>query len=189
MTHYQWYHCPAVLTPKECERLIKHAKRNYEANPAVVGHGGKSRLDTNLRRSTVRWLDFADLDLLWFFRRIERETLNANALFGLDLQHSSTEWQLTEYDGREEQKYDWHQDSSEQCKVPYERKLTLVMQLTPPDQYEGGAFELRGDAIPPGYFRNAGDLLFFRSNLWHRANEVTKGTRYSLVSWIKGPRR
>lgn len=189
MTHFQWYHCPAVLTPKECAKLIKHAKRHYDAQSASVGHGGQNRQDTSLRRSTVRWLDFADIELLWFFRRIEREIMKANAHFGMDIQHSSTEWQFTEYDGAERQHYDWHQDSSEQCKDAYERKLTLVMQLTPPDQYEGGRFELRGDPIPDAYFRNPGDLLFFRSNLFHRATEVTHGVRYSLVSWIKGPRR
>lgn len=189
MTHTQWWHCPSVLTSAECSRLLKHALKHYPARPATVGHGGSSRVDKDLRRSTVRWLDYADLDLLWFFRRIERETLNANARFGLDIQHSSTEWQLTEYDGSEKQHYDWHQDSSELCKEPYERKLTLVMQLSPPTDYEGGTFELKGDPIPPNYFRAPGDLLFFRSNLWHRANEVTKGKRFSLVSWIKGPRR
>jgi len=189
MTHFQWYHCPGILTPAECKMLLKHCNRHYESKPAVVGHGGKARIDAELRRSTVRWLDFADLDLLWFFRRIERETLKANASFGLDLQHASTEWQLTEYDSADRGLYDWHQDSSEQCKEPYERKLTLVMQLTDPKLYEGGQFELRGDAIPANYFRNPGDLLFFRSNLFHRATEVTKGTRHSLVSWIKGPRR
>ena len=189
MTHYQWFHSPGVLTPKECQMLLKHCMRKYPAQPAVVGHGGQSRQDTQLRRSTVRWLDFADLDLLWFMRRIERETLRANTKFGLDIQHASTEWQLTEYDSSDRGLYDWHEDSSPQCKDPYERKLTLVLQLTPPEQYEGGKFELRGDAIPDNYFRNPGDLLFFRSNLTHRATEVTKGKRFSLVSWIKGPRR
>lgn len=189
MTAFQWYHCPGILTPKECQKLLKHALRHYEARPAVVGHGGQARKDDALRRSTVRWLDFADLDLLWFFRRIERETLKANAHFGLDIQHASTEWQLTEYDSADRGLYGWHQDSSELCKEPYERKLTLVLQLTDPTQYEGGKFEIKGDPIPEGRFRNPGDLLFFRSNLWHQATEVTKGKRYSLVSWIKGPRR
>jgi PKHD-type hydroxylase len=188
-SHYQWYHCPAVLTPKECAKLLKHATRRYPSQPAVVGHGGKARKDDTLRRSTVRWLDFADLDLYWFFRRIERETLRANALFDLEIQHASTEWQLTEYDSADRGLYDWHQDSSELCKEPYERKLTLVLQLTDPKLYEGGKFELRGDPIPPDVFVNPGDLLFFRSNLWHRATEVTQGKRHSLVSWIKGPRR
>lgn len=189
MTHNHWLHCPAILTPKECVMLLKHCNRRYEAQTAVVGHGGQSRVDSQLRRSTVRWLDFADLDLLWFFRRIERETLKAQCAFGYDLQHASTEWQLTEYDSRDRGLYDWHQDSSETCKTAYERKLTLVMQLTEPDKYEGGQFELRGDPIPSNLFRNPGDLLFFRSNLFHRATEVTKGKRHSLVSWIKGPRR
>lgn len=189
MTRNHWYHSPAFLTLKECQMLIKHAVKNYPAKPAVVGHGGNSRVDEKLRRSTVRWLRYDDLDLFWFFRRIEGEILRANATFGFDLQHSSTEWQLTEYDSADRQLYDWHQDSSELCKDPFERKLTLVLQLTPPEKYEGGKFELKGDPLPEGHFKNAGDLLFFRSALWHRATEVTAGKRYSLVSWIKGPRR
>lgn len=189
MTHNHWYHVPAFLTPKECEKLIKYAVKTYPSKPAVVGHGGQARVDNVLRRSTVRWLDYADLELFWFFRRIERELLRAQSAFGYDLQHSSTEWQLTEYDSADRQLYDWHQDSSELCKDAYERKLTLVLQLTPPEKYQGGQFELKGDKLPDTHFKNAGDLLFFRSALWHRATEVTAGKRYSLVSWIKGPRR
>ena len=38
---------------------------------------------------------------------------------------------------------------------------------------------------PP--IQEQGSIIVFASNLWHRIAPVTKGVRYSLVSWIFGP--
>lgn len=184
-----WFHCPAVLTPKECKMVVKHAQKHYEARPATTGHGGTSAVNPTLRKSTVRWLDYADLDLLWLFRRLDAKALLANQSFGMDLQHSSVEWQFTEYDSKDLEHYGWHEDSSSRIKKPMDRKLTMIMQLTDASAYDGGKFELKGDPIPDTYFRNAGDVLFFRSALTHQAQPVTRGIRHSLVSWIHGPTR
>ena len=51
------------------------------------------------------------------------------------------------------------------------------------DDYEGGEFVMWDDTKIE---LNAGDLLMFPSNFLypHVVNEVTKGTRYSYVSWV-----
>lgn len=188
--HAHWYHCPAVITPKEARRLIKHALRHYQPQAATVGHGAVGRTDRDLRRSTVRWLDYADLNLFWLFRRLEKFALIANRdAFGYDLQPGFTEVQFTEYHAESGDHYGWHEDSSPKMKRPMERKLTLVMQLSDPGDYEGGRLELDADPVSEGLHRQPGDTLFFRSALRHRATAVTRGVRYSLVSWIHGPLR
>lgn len=183
-----WYNLPGFLTPKECQRLVKHARRYYPAEQGVVGHGASSRQD-KMRTSTIRWLDYCDMDLLWFYRRIDKWMLAANReAFGYALQHSSTELQFTEYHGAQEGHYDWHEDNSAVQRKPMDRKLSFVLQLSDPKDYTGGQFELQGDALPTGAYTRQGDALIFRSALRHRVLPVTSGTRFSFVTWVHGPR-
>lgn len=198
-----WWNLPALLTPAECDRVIRHALTHYQPQQGVVGQGNQTRAD-QMRRSIVRWLDFADLDLLWLYRRIESKILEANAqAFGYHLQHSfSPEIQFTEYHGSDEGHYDWHTDNASTMRAPFDRKLSFVLQLssrTPqPGRlirrtrpgYTGGEFELdpNADPLPPRAYTDAGDALIFRSSLRHRVKPVTSGIRYTLVTWVKGPR-
>lgn len=186
--HYHWYNLPALLTPAECKRVIKHAQRNYQPQDAVVGHGANARQD-QMRSSTVRWLSYSDIDLLWLRLRIEEKILVANREgFGFHLQPGFTEIQFTEYHGSAGGHYDWHEDNSAVMKKPMDRKLSFVLQLSDPADYDGGAFELHGDPLPPGAYTRQGDAIIFRSALRHRVSPVTRGTRYSLVTWVHGPR-
>lgn len=201
--HAHWWNLPAFLTPAECDRVIRHALTHYQPQQGVIGHGGGARAD-QMRRSIIRWLDFADLDLLWLYRRMEAQILRANAEgFGYHLQHSfSPEIQFTEYHGTDEGHYDWHTDNAATMKAPFDRKLSFVIQLSSraPQRgrllrkarpgYTGGEFELdpAADALPANAYQEAGDALIFRSGLKHRVKPVTSGTRYTLVTWVKGPR-
>jgi PKHD-type hydroxylase len=185
-----WYQKPGLLTPKECKRVISHAKWHYKPTEAVVGHGSNARSD-KMRSSTIRWLSYSDLDLLWLRLRIEEMILVANReSFGFTLQPSFTEIQFTEYKGASEDHYDWHEDNSACMKKPMDRKLSFVLQLSDPADYEGGKFELHpsADPLPATAYTRQGDAMLFRSGLRHRVLPVTRGTRYSLVTWVHGPR-
>lgn len=188
--HAHWYNLPGLLTPKECALLIKHARRNYKPVTAVIGHGAAAQTH-QMRTSTIRWLSYTDLDLLWLRLRIEEKILVANReCFGYNLQPSFTEIQFTEYHGDQQGHYDWHEDCSDCMKKPMDRKLSFVLQLSDPKDYTGGQFELtaNADPLPPAAFTRQGDALLFRSGLKHRVLPVTAGTRYSLVTWVHGPR-
>ena len=71
----------------------------------------------------------------------------------------------------------------------YVRKLSFTLQLSDPDDYEGGNVELISEAnqnyIAP---RQRGTIILFDSRTQHRVNKVTKGTRRSIVGWVVGPR-
>ncbi len=178
-----------AFSPSECRTLVSHARRFYAPHDATVGHSGKSRVDPNLRRSTVRWLNQGDPDLWWFFTRLNQIIAEANAAaFGFDLA-GYRDVQFTEYDAADQAVYDWHTDSHIGGHRPYDRKLTVVIQLTDPREYEGGVFEIDGDPLPANYFRHQGSALVFPSMMKHRANLVTRGIRHSLVTWVTGPIR
>tara|TARA_B100000282_G_C31719093_1_gene485059 strand:+ start:190 stop:825 length:636 start_codon:yes stop_codon:yes gene_type:complete len=69
------------------------------------------------------------------------------------------------------------------------RKLSFTLQLSHPDDYEGGNVELINEAgenyIAP---RQRGTMILFDSRTQHRVNKVTKGERKSIVGWVLGPR-
>tara|TARA_Y100000817_G_scaffold60478_3_gene45263 strand:- start:5805 stop:6425 length:621 start_codon:yes stop_codon:yes gene_type:complete len=69
------------------------------------------------------------------------------------------------------------------------RKLSFVLQLSEPDDYEGGNLQLL-DENRKCYFapRQRGTVILFDSRTQHRVLKVTKGTRKSVVGWTVGPR-
>mgnify|MGYP002507782085 FL=1 len=69
------------------------------------------------------------------------------------------------------------------------RKLSFVVQLSDPDDYEGGNLQLLAED-GKSYFapRKRGTVIVFDSRTQHRVLKVTKGTRKSLVGWCVGKR-
>jgi len=69
------------------------------------------------------------------------------------------------------------------------RKLSVVIQLSNPEDYEGGNLQLLSEDGKK-YFapRQRGTIIIFDSRTQHRVLKVTKGRRKSLVGWIVGPR-
>ena len=68
------------------------------------------------------------------------------------------------------------------------RKLSFVLQLTNPDEYDGGDLQIED---PLGAVMSAprtkGTLIFFDSRTRHRVSKVSRGLRKSLVGWVVGP--
>jgi PKHD-type hydroxylase len=159
-----------------------------------VGYGGAKKLGVNasIRKSTVRWLGREDAQLQWAYLRMERLALESNEMaFGLDISGLCGGFhgvQFTEYHGNEEHHYDWHSDDNFKRKEPFDRKLSMVIQLSKADAYEGGRLELWNDPLPEDSFREQGDVIVFPAFNRHRVTPVTKGLRYSLVTWFLGPK-
>tara|TARA_Y100000004_G_C8901980_1_gene406820 strand:- start:576 stop:1199 length:624 start_codon:yes stop_codon:yes gene_type:complete len=78
------------------------------------------------------------------------------------------------------------------------RKLSFSLQLSDPDDYEGGELELayltdsfeQEDKLNEDRIvvpKEIGTMVVFPSTALHRVRPVTKGTRRSLVGWAMGP--
>lgn len=80
--------------------------------------------------------------------------------------------------------YDWHVDLGKN--VP-NRKLSFTIQLSNPEDYEGGDLEFVGTDVKTEAFRQRGTCIIFPSFLPHRITPVTKGIRNAIVGWIHGP--
>ncbi len=181
-----WQLWSNYFSVEECQR-VKAAALLIEPREGIIGHGGVSRVDNEYRRSQVRWLDRQAQEWTWFYDKIEYLFRNSNHnAFGFDLSYFH-EIQFTEYDSKYKGKYDWHEDLTWPTDRCIHRKLSMVIQLSDPSEYEGGDLELAKEPPTPEQLRPQGSVIVFPSFLQHRVTPVTAGLRYSLVTWYEGP--
>ena len=194
--HNQYQIFTSAFNDQFCDHIISAAKL-YPEQGGVVGSidattgESSSALNQEIRNSTIRWIDiYAHREI----NTILNDYVNAvnSSLFGFDVSFGFNSLQYTEYngDGPSPQFYDWHMDCLFDNAV-LDRKLSAVVQLSSPDDYEGGLFEMEGCARPSFNvepFLPRGSLLIFPSYLKHRVLPVTKGLRKSLVTWYNGPK-
>mgnify|MGYP003119189090 FL=1 len=136
-----------------------------------------------IRKSNIKWLsgNLQIREILWSF--VSQSNRNA---FGFDIT-SMGDIQYTEYDAKYKGHYNWHHDIQWDNTNAYDRKLSITMQLSESDDYEGGDFEF-SECETPDNCRKLGTVLVFPSYLQHKVSPVTKGKRKSLVGWFEGPR-
>jgi PKHD-type hydroxylase len=80
--------------------------------------------------------------------------------------------------------YDWHIDIGPES--INHRKISCSVQLSDPNKYEGGDFEIWAGGDFQKVERKQGCAILFPSFLMHRVTPITKGTRKSLVLWMGG---
>jgi len=69
------------------------------------------------------------------------------------------------------------------------RKLSVIVQLSDSDEYEGGEVQLMNDGSSSFFLpKTKGTVIVFDSRTRHRVKKVISGHRQSLVGWVVGPR-
>jgi len=69
------------------------------------------------------------------------------------------------------------------------RKLSFSLQLSDPEDYEGGELEFLDNQDEPFFApKQKGTIVVFDSRVKHRVRKVTNGLRKSIVGWVVGPR-
>ena len=167
------------LSSEEVDRVIAIASEQPVQDATIFG---SREAVQEIRSCTVRWLsDDWVKDLLWPYV----EEANEKA-FHVDV-HNHAEMQLTEYRAEQRGHYAWHHDVHWSGPAEVARKLSVTVQLSHADDYEGGDFEF-DEVQTNADFRSQGTVLVFPSYLRHRICPVTSGTRRALVAWFFGPR-
>jgi PKHD-type hydroxylase len=150
--------------------------------------GGAQRVDGEIRNSSVGWLGL-DAASEWLFERIGQIVLASNQrLWHFELGGMAEQLQYSRYEAPAGG-YDWHLDiaSSSAMAAGARRKISVVVQLSNPDQCFGGELELRPARHVVVPFLEVGSALLFPSYLLHRVAPVKQGARESLVTWVAGP--
>ncbi len=104
--------------------------------------------------------------------------------YGFDLE-ALEPLQYTVYLAGEGSHYGWHVDHG---RTPRRRKLSLVLQLSHPEDYEGCELQIYASTQVDTAPRTRGTLIAFPSYTLHRVTPITAGMRRSLVMWCSGPR-
>lgn len=169
------------LDSKTCDLIIEKSYL-FEPEPGLIfTDEGTPADDTKpkIRISDIRWVQ----EDSFLSSLVQEYFAYANRQFGFD---ASTVYdiQYTEYKGGQKGHYDWHVDTFSK-NGGFNRKLSIVVQLSDPSDYEGGNFLFWNDE--PEGFKERGSVLVFPSFRPHKVEPVTKGLRRSLVSWIEGP--
>ena len=165
------------LSKEECEQIILLAKSFGLKKGKTVDKYSKTR------KSDICWLYPSD-DLQFLFRRITDVALNLNErFFQFDLFGLNEGLQFSNYTAPSGS-FGKHIDRAYGLPV---RKLSISIQLTNPDEYEGGELKIY-DGSEEGTVasKEQGTLIIFPSYVLHEVSPVTKGERNSLVTWITG---
>lgn len=173
---------PDALTPAECDALIALVSAHQLKDAGLVG----GQTAHSIRRADLAWLDDIP-EAAWVMDRMMRMVSQANHhAFGFDITDFGESPQVARYDAAREGHFDWHSDIGA-GNWAAKRKLTIVIQLSDPATYEGGALELRPDSNTRSAPQTRGTAILFPSFVLHRVTPVTAGTRFSLTLWSHGP--
>lgn len=122
----------------------------------------------------------------WVYSRMAQAVSDINAKhFGYDISGFYENFYYLRYDGGEGHRFNWHFDIGGQTPAP--RKITLVLHLSAPEEYEGGELELMGAGVPIETPKVLGMITAFPAYTAHRVTPVTGGTRRVLVMFAAGP--
>lgn len=175
----EFLHLEHILLPHELHQIneLWEAEKSKEAEL----EGGKLQDDAIRKSSVIPLLPGKDND--WIFERMTNLVAQANQYYRFDLNGFYEPLQLAEYGTGDF--FDWHLDFG--AGASSTRKLSLTIQLSNPDDYEGGDLEFQINNKTVKAPRQQGTAIIFPSFIMHRVTEITKGKRRSIVGWVSGP--
>ena len=190
LENYYYYYIN-VIPHNVCDDIIKFASQHQEVLGATGNIKEKDLQEDNHlveenkkhRNSYITWLDEQ-----WIYNEIQPFIQEANINAKWNFEWDWTEpAQFTKY--KLNQYYNWHVDQDiehdDNGKI---RKLSCSVQLSHPEEYEGGDLQFQ---TPHGEFtaneiKPKGSICIFPSFVTHRVTPVTSGIRQSLVMWNRG---
>lgn len=177
LTNY--YYFTQAFTDQEIE-AIKTMSSNYPKVPAKTEAG--DGVISDYRKSEVCWIP-ENNESNWLYMKIADYANTANkAMWNFDIWGFPDELQYTFYYG-DGGHYDWHMDVGPNMA---NRKLSMVLQLTGPEEYSGGDLQVNTGGYVSTVPKEKGLICFFPSYLLHRVTPTLGGTRISLVTWLGG---
>jgi len=168
-----------VFNEYEIQTIINHSKQ-YQLE--------KAKLENNAEENSIRNNEIVFIGpegIEWLFSRLANVCSEMNErFFKFDVFGLAEGLQFTQYTAPN-QFYKMHMDKLFMKNV---RKLSIVVQLTDENEYEGGDLELilGADDDTVKMTRKKGKVIMFPSYIIHQVTPITKGQRHSLVGWITG---
>jgi PKHD-type hydroxylase len=179
LVNYVYWKWDAALSKEFCVSAL--AQIDWTVSK-TAGLGEKAIIDTKQRRTDITWQEA--MQPLGCIARTYIDVANQSAEWGYALS-SQEQTQIGRYKSTDEGYYDWHIDASPP-KNGIQRKLSCVILLSDPSEFEGGILQFKG-MEDQNLLDKQGSIIVFPSFIEHRVTPVTKGVRYSAVTWSSGP--
>lgn len=177
---------PSLLDSDDVNSILEHCS-GLELYEGEVGseEGEEFGIEKDIRRCFV-----GDVDNPEIYEMIDNIFSDANEMFAFDFDRTK-EIQYIEYHGHEDSLneagfYDWHMDLEETKYSRYERKLSMSIQLSHENDYEGCSLEFGHIEADPDQ-KERGSAIVFPSYFSHNVTPIKKGVRKCLVAWAHGP--
>ena len=201
----EWFVFDKAIDNKTCNKIKRLGAKQWQSAAVDTKKGTtdeerkKGRkpemgVDKKTRITDVAWTnDQWVYDTIWPFMM----QANVEAGWQYDIKSAESS-QVTRY--KKGGFYNFHKDGNGCHMAKYNnpsnafvhdhvRKLSMTVLLN--ESFEGGAFEFasygKEDCIITPLEMKQGDIVVFPSCMEHRVAPITKGIRYSLVTWFLGP--
>jgi hypothetical protein len=175
------YVMPKALSYAFCDKLIEeYSKPEVEKELPFIGEGRDLEKNINLNIRNVLRLPLP-------MNQGIGATLTS---IGLNLNHEFWQFNITHSNQAEflmydiNGKYEAHVDTFHKLDNN-SRKITVLAILN--DNFEGGKFYIQNGHKKIYPQQNKGDVIVFPSFLLHGVEPVTKGQRFTVVTWLAGP--
>jgi len=176
---YTWF--SNFFTAEEVAAIRALWDENAAKN-AEVNNAGKAETRDELRRSQIMFLKPGAND--WIYERLSQACIQTNTnRYKFEILGFQTELQLASYSNTDF--FEWHMDFG--AGDISNRKLSISVQLSDSDEYEGGDLQFMINQNIVNAPREKGTAIIFPSFALHRVTPITSGSRKSIVGWIAGP--
>ena len=189
-TPFSPYWCWESEIPSDiCDKIVEaHKKDEWQDGTINTLDGEKTTVENSYRN-----VDVCFSDKTWINAMVHGYIHYANSHnFEYELSlHDLEPGQISRY--KEGQFYKKHMDfGPNRNNATFTRKLSLTLQLSDSDEYEGGDLVLNSEGLDVNgedtftFTRAKGSIIVFDSKVIHQVTPVTSGIRYSLVKWAHG---
>ena len=187
---FEWVYYEKEIDEKTIDNIVT---RGLSKKLGVGEVGGVSEnpssygVNKKQRKSKINFFDeLKDIDI---FNRVYKLGMTSNNFnFGFDINQLQAV-QFSIYDAKDAGHYDWHTDILWVTDSMFHRKLSVVVQLSDPSEYEGGELQFFNTTFTKQEkkrLQQKGSVIVFPSFIEHRVTPVTKGKRMSLIGWLTG---
>lgn len=168
-----------IFTPEELTEIIEFGDMMIDAGFVDIVKGNVP----GKRKCEIARIQPAKNTTAWIYERLHHAVTRVNrqeyrfaAASGFNESIQYARYTDASY-------FDWHIDMRPGTPAP--RKLSAILLLSDPKEYEGGLLEFFCETDPVDWMK--GDLIVFPSWALHKVSTVTAGTRRTLTAWASGP--
>jgi PKHD-type hydroxylase len=171
---------PRLFTPEECDEITYMPLPASQAQVIRFAKTSFSQLELEQRNTKVKAVP-KEARFAWVYERIAENVKIINQNYYHFQFSNITSLQILEYENTGF--YNVHVDIG--TGKTSLRKLSVVVFLSDPQDYEGGELILKPNY--PILEQAKGSAVFFPSYIPHEIRPVTAGLRHTMVTWITGP--